>query len=60
MTVRAADQFGAIRSRMVEIRYGARTCPIPARPTLVADCLRHGERCPEACPLRGDWIGPQT
>jgi hypothetical protein len=58
----AADDFDTIRSRMWQIEAEKKSkpqCLIPARPLYVHDCLRSPQQCPEACPLRGDWLGPQ-
>ncbi len=60
MSSPVADSFDFIRARLEEIRATAvPVCPLnPAR--RLFDCLRSAARCPENCPGRGDWMGPQS
>lgn len=59
---RAADSFVEIRARIAELKLmveRVEMCPVHiSRP--LAECLRSSARCGDACPLRADWIGPQT
>ena len=60
MSSPVADAFDFIRARLAEIRAAAvAVCPINPGRSLF-DCLRSAARCPESCPHRADWIGPQS
>jgi hypothetical protein len=55
-----ADSFDSIRTRMAEIRAAeVQFCPLNTLRTLF-NCLRSLARCPESCPYRNDWMGPQS
>jgi hypothetical protein len=57
----AVDSYDVIRWRMLEIRQQAEpTCAVAGRPYKVRDCLRNPVPCPDNCPLKGDWLGPET
>jgi len=60
MSSPVADSFDFIRTRLREIRAAeVPFCPLNMGRTLF-DCLRSAARCPETCPDRNDWIGPQS
>lgn len=56
----AADAYGEIRARMMQIEEAERPrCPMsPGK--LLYHCLRESSPCMSTCPNRGDWIGPQA
>jgi hypothetical protein len=58
MRTPAIDDFDVIGRRMREIAETevARCRVVPER--TLFNCLRSPGKCPEACPDRADWLGP--
>lgn len=56
----ACEDADAISRRIAEIKADkVPRCPLFAERKLY-DCLRSSSRCGEPCPLKNDWIGPET